>query len=468
MNVEDKTSVGINDIPLLEYTNFFVACKVWDDLGTSDDIATFDLVVREMPEKWSFYIFEGLDRLINYVTNFKYDAEAISILKAMNMITTEDGEKYFRNFKFSGDIWAMKNGTVFFPGETIVRVTAPVKEANLLTAFMMNVLGYPIRVMTKAIRIKNAADGLPVSFVSVNRLPSFESGYFEIRAGIIAGDESGSVPLLYKKFPQYKPKPSRVFFNINHAVIKSFETEKLAYKYVFEKLAGKLDVAWIMIDTYDYKKGTLNLIEEVKKIENFDQKSISVGVDSGDLTTMAKYVRKMLNKNGLQEIPIHAMSNLDEYKIVRMRREKAPVDLYIVATEYVNVTDNPRFEVVYKLAELVHPDQSVEYKAKLTKGKESYPGRKQVFRISNKGKFSHDIIGLEDENLGEPLLQKVISGGKIELAEQSIDEVRKFINQQLGQLPDEYLDVNRGRKFPVALSKKLLIETEKIKQKHLN
>lgn len=465
--MEDKTAVGINDIPLLEYTNFFVACKVWDDLGTSDDIATFDLVVREMPEKWSFYIFEGLDRLVEYVTNFRYDANAVQVLKRMGMITTEKEEAYFSNFKFSGDIWAMKNGTVFFPGETIVRVTAPIKEANLLTAFMMNILGYPIRVTTKAVRINLAANGTPVSLISVNRVPSFEASYFQMRAGLLVNGSPGAVPLTYKKFPELTPDPKKVFFNVNHAVIKSFETERMAFNYVFTNLIGKLESAWMMIDTYDYRKGILNYIDEVKKVPGIDQRSLYIGIDSGDLSDMARFVRKMLDKHGLKDIRIQAMSNLEEYKIDKMVRSRVPIDLFTVATEYVNVTDNPRFEVVYKLAELVHPDQSVEYKAKLTKGKESYPGRKQVFRVLNKGKFSHDIIGFEDENLGEPLLQKVIADGKIEVEEQSIAEIRKFINQQLGQLPDKYLDVNRGRKFPVTLSKKLLIETEKIRVKHL-
>jgi nicotinate phosphoribosyltransferase len=160
------------------------------------------------------------------------------------------------------------------------------------------------------------------------------------------------------------------------------------------------------------------------------------------------------------------MSNLDEYQIERMLKNKAPVNYFIAGTEIVNVTDNPKLECVYKMAELIHADGSIEYKAKLAKGKESYPGKKQVFRVYKDEKMVGDIIGLEDEKLGEPLLQKFIERGNLISNTPDLEEIKIHLEKELKALPDEYKNINKSVKYPVSISQRLEALLEDVKKKH--
>ncbi len=453
-----------SDIPLLEYNNIFVANLAWINRGVDKDIATFDLVVRELPDKWSFYLFDGLDRFIDLLLKHTFDERAVELLKKMNLIDSPKTEAFYRNFKFSGDVWSMKDGTIFFPGEPIVRVTAPLLEANLLTAFLLNVFSYPIRILTKTLRVKIASGDTLFYAGSLVRLPGFEQGLFALRAPYLLNSPNSS-PLFYRKFPQYTP-PGKITANINHAVIKSFPTERSAYRYVLDVLIDKANFFFVMVDTYDLKKGLDIFIEEIKKTKNLDGTKLMITIDSGDIKEQAFYVRKKLDENGLQNIRIQAMSNLDEYSIDEMVRQKTPIYCYITATALINVTDNPKLEAVYKLAELVHADGAVEQKAKLTKGKESYPGRKQVFRVYENGKMVKDIIGLEGEQLREPLLHKFVEQGKLVLSIPDLEATKTFLEKELQTLPDTYKNINKSVTYPVLISKKLEVLLEEVKKLH--
>ena len=222
--MEGKTKsyeMDISDIPLLEYTNIFVGNLTWINRGIDKDIATFDLVVRDMPEYWNFYLFDGLERFIDILLNFHFDSEAIRLFKKMGLIDSKKTENFYRNFKFSGDVWSMKDGTVFFPGEPILRITAPIVEANLLTAFVLNIFGYPIRIISKTARLKFVSEGTFFVAASIVRLPGLEQGMGVIRASYLLGGSVNAVPLFFRKFKQYTP-PNKILANINHAFIKSF------------------------------------------------------------------------------------------------------------------------------------------------------------------------------------------------------------------------------------------------------
>lgn len=455
-----------SDIPLLEYNNIFVANLAWINRGIDKDVATFDLVVRELPDKWSFYVFDGLERFIDLLLKHKFDNGAIKVLKKMNLIDSIETERFYKKFKFSGDVWSMKDGTIFFPGEPIVRITAPLLEANILTAFLLNVFSYPIRILTKSIRVKFACADTIFYAGSLVRLPGFEQGFFALRAGYLLNSQNSS-PFFYRKFPQYTP-PGKITANINHAVIKSFPTERDAFRYILDVLIDKANFFFVMIDTYELKKGLATFIEEIKSTPNLDSSKLMITIDSGNIQEQAFYVREELDKNGLRDIKIQAMSNLDEYSIDKMVKEKTPIDCYITATALINVIDNPKLEAVYKMAELQHVDGYVEQKAKLTKGKESYPGRKQVFRIYEGGKMVGDIIGLENEKLGEPLLYKFIENGKLILKVPNLDETKEDLEKELLSLSGKYKDVNNSVSYPVSISKQLDELLTDVKEKMLN
>lgn len=464
MDKKPYYEVGRSEIPMQEYGNIFIANLVWIKRGIHKDIATYDLVVRELPERWSFYMFDGLERFLDVILNYSFKDEDINILKEMNLISGQESETFYKNFKFSGDVMSLKDGTVFFPGEPIVRITAPICEANLLTAFMLNAFSYPVRILTKNVRIKTAVkNNIFLSGVMV-RLPGFEQGVYSTRSALLLG---GPViaPTAHKMFPEVKPT-GKLTVNINHAFIKSFPSEREAYSYVLREILPIANFISVMIDTYDLKKGLDIFIAEIMNADNVDFSKFMICIGSGDLYELSLYVRKKLDEHGLGKVAIQVMSSLDEYKIDSMVRKGAPINCYIAGTEAVNISDNPRLEAVYKMAELVHADGTVDQKAKLTKGKESYPGRKQVFRVYENGKMVKDIIGLEDEKLGEPLLHKFIGQGKLLMKIPSLEEIKKNLEKELETLPEKYKDVNKGIKYPISTSDKLEALLEEVKKKH--
>ncbi len=469
MNHKHYWEINQADTSLIEYTNIFMGNLVWMKRGIDKDIATYDLVVREMPKTWSFYVLDGVERLIHSILDCTFDETSIQIMKSMNLIDSPEVERFYRDFKFTGTVSAMKDGTIFFPGEPIARIVAPVTQANMFTALTLNAFGYPTRLLTKCVRVSVLAKGNSASSVSSGsavRLPGLEHAVYSMRAEKILKHPIVT-PVFYRKFPEYLTDKRHTVVNVNHAVIKSFPTEPEAFEYVLSELGTKGDLFLVMIDTYDIYNGIENFIKAIKSHPQIQRNKFMVTIDSGDIYKLSKYVRKRLDQNGCADVKIQVFSNLDEYKIQKLVKKNAPIDLYIAGTELVNITDNPRFEAVYKMAELRKQNGEVEYKAKLTKGKESYPGRKQVFRVYKEGKMVKDIIGHEDESLGTPLLFTFIKDGQLVLQPGGIEETRVQLEKELASLPDKYKNVSKGQIYPVSVSEKILGILQGVKKKHI-
>lgn len=466
MKNENSFEINTSDIPLLEYNQIFVNNLIWLERGVENDIATFDLVVRDLPKHWNFYVFDGLERFVDILLQFKFDNTAVDLLERMNLAGTKKSKNFYKNLKFTGDVWAMKDGTIFFPGEPIIRITARVIEANMLTAFIMNAFSYPIRILTKSLRVKFAS-GPTIFFIgSLARLPGFEQGIYAIRDAYLLESKIGN-PFLYRKFPELTPN-NKIASNINHAFIKSFSTEREAFRYFLDNLISKADFFFVMTDTYELKKGLATFIEEINKTPGLDRKKIMMTIDSGDIRKQAIYMRKQLDKHGLKDILIQAMSSLDEYSIDKMVKSKTPIDCYVTATALINTIDCPKLELVYKMAELRKEDGAIEQKAKLTKGKESFPGRKQVFRVYKNGKIQNDIIGLEDENLGRPLLENIIKDGKLLTKIPNIDQIKDYLKSEIETLPDKYKKIEgRVDPFGVKISENLKKVIKQVRKEHL-
>lgn len=457
------------DIPMMEYGNMFLGNTMWFNSNKGFEEATFDLVVRNLPNKnWGFLLMYGLDRFLTYIKNFSFSQEDIDILLKLNLISSEQA-KYYRNFKFSGDVWAIDEGTQFFPGEPVIRISGPLWQVNIFTALTMNAFSYPIRVLTKGVRVKLAAGHKKVApGVNVVRAAGFEQVIICQKASFLSGDASTTQPNFFKENRDFLV--DKLFFqpNINHATIKSYSSEKEAFQVALRDILPQSQMLQIMIDTYNLRNGLKTLIAEVKKIPKKERGKLMVPIDSGDLLIESKYIRKELDKNGLSEIGIMAYSNLDEYKIKKLEDKKAPIDYYICITEVVNVSDAPTLEQVFKMSELRYPDGKVEFKAKLVKGKESYPGRKQIFRIYNKSGFlDKDIIGLEDEKLGEPLLKQYIKDGKRIIKQENIRETKKRLKERLSKLPSYLMKIKIKRQYPVLISNNLQRLFIKVKKEHI-
>jgi nicotinate phosphoribosyltransferase len=461
-------SYNEEDISMMEYANIFLGNIIWMKSEKGFEESTFDLVVREQPKNWGYFIMYGLDRFITYIQNFKFSEEDIKLLKKMHLITDEQ-EEIYKNFKFEGDVWALEEGTPFFAKEPIVRITGPTWQVNLLTALALNAFSYPIRVITKASRVKTAANGKRVSpAVAIVRGQGFEQVIIGQKAAVIAGNFNPIQPNFYKLTKEADTGEYGFQPNINHATIKSYPTEREAMRHAIKEVLPHANTITIMVDTYDLKKGLKTLIEEMKNLTKEEQSKIYAPIDSGDTYQTAKYIRKELDKHKLQHVKITAYGNLEEYKITDLEKRKAPIDVYVCVTEVTNVTDAPALELVFKISEMKTPDGRVHYKAKLTKGKESLPGRKQIFRVfDKKGIMQKDIIGIETENFGQPMLKQFIKKGERIIPREGILETRKRFLEVFETLPKETKNIYSKQKYKAEYSPKIKEILKELTKEHI-
>jgi len=439
-----------SEIPSLEYAQIFTASSIMFDTGKGKELATFDVTVREMPGKKNFLLLGGIEELINTVLNWKYDPFFIDYLLKEKLIS-ENFAKHLKKFSFGGDVWAMPEGTVFFPGEPVVRITTSLCDANLFTAFLVNVICYPTLFLSKAVRVRLAANNKPVYFASAMRAFSFENVLKIQRYSYLLG-AAVHVPYASYHFGIKGRKPAIGFY---HALIKSFPSEEEAYRHFLPWTRG-FSISTSMVDTYNIETGIKNWIKIEKEARLKGQSLGAVSIDSGDVFETAKFFRKELDAVGLKDTIILAYSNLDEFKIAELEKRGAKIDGYCAFTETITVSDRPVLEVVYKLAERIDQKGKVSYAAKLTPGKTSLPGRKQVFRKYNKkGQIAEDIIGLETEKLGEPLLIEYIKDGKLIHQLPSLDAIKERLESELSKLPESLKEITKTVDYKVKINKKI-------------
>jgi nicotinate phosphoribosyltransferase len=454
------TYINKEDLPLYDLPQIFAASNTWFEAGMKEVIATFDLIVRDMPPNRNFLVLGGLDEIIKGVMNWKYKEEDVQYLLKAGIITKGFAD-YLRKFKFSGSIKAMKEGSIFFQGEPVIRITAPLIEANLLTMFLMNALTGNSLFISKIIRNVIAAKPKTCLGVAGLRAQSFESALKCARAAYIAGAIGGnSVPTVARKLEIPLIQPLTVAY---HAVIKSFKTEIEAMRVMANLYKGKIS---LMVDTYDFKEGVRNAITVARELKEKGQSLYGIMIDSGDLYELCVQARKMLNEAGFQDVKITLASNLDEFRIKELNEKNVPADAFLIATEAIAVPDAPKLETVYKLAKMKTQNKTTLC-AKFASGKESYPGDKQVFRIYEKNKIKKDIIGLENENLGEPLLIDIIKNGELVFNIPSIEEIKEYLKEQITKIPENLLDIKRTHKFKVEVSKNLSLLFNKVKEEHV-
>lgn len=452
------------EYPFFEYAQVFAASSIWHQQGTGKQMATFDLTIREMPGDRNFMLLSGIEEIIANILNWRYEPKAVDFLIEKKVISPQFGE-YLKNFRFTGDVYAIKEGSVFFPGEPIVKIIAPLQDANLFTTFLANCICYPTLFFSKLARVKLAAKGKTVVVAGATRANSFESMAKAHRLAYIL-DTGLSVPNAISRLNINPMFESQV--TLYHALIKSFPSEKEAFRAtITDKNSGDLRYS-TMIDTYDIKQGLNNFIEIEKEAQKVGKSLCRILIDSGDILELSKWIRKKLNEAGLDYINIAAASNLDEYKIDHLEKNQAPIDMYGAVTEVMNISDRPVLEAVYKLAQTVNEKGDIHYTAKLTPGKESLPGDKQVFRNYKNDKIDHDIIGLADENLGEPLLIPYILNGQSNIPLPTLDEIRTYTHDQIEKLPENLKKIAKQQAPEIKISERLAKLLDHCKSQHTN
>ena len=399
-----------------------------------------------MPKNRNFLVSASLEEIALGLKNWKYTLEQINTLLKMKLIS-KNFAKYLKNFKFSGNVSSLPDGSIFFPGEPIMRITAPIIEGNLFTCFFITSVCSNTIFASKFVRSVLAAKHINVIGPGPNRAHSFESSMKAQRASTIVGSKDTATPVVRKLLNIPGVGGATIAF---HAFIKSYDSELEAMQTAAKHAKVTLS---LMVDTYNYKQGIKNAIKTIKKYQK--KKTFKIVIDSGDLYKNTVMVRKELDKAGLSDVKITVVSNVDEYKIQKMVQKKIPADTFIVNTEALTSSDAPSMEVVMKVSEIIK-NGKVYNKMKLSPQKMSLPGRKQVYRKIQNGKFVKDTIGLVNEKkLGKSLLIPIFNKGKQVCQLPNIFEIKKYFQRELAKLSEKYQAIDKIHTYPVKISSKL-------------
>ena len=413
--------------------------------------STFELFVRSLPEHRSYLITAGLEQAIHYLKNLKFTGRYLKYLKNLPIFknVSRGFFDYLRNLRFSGDLYAVPEGTVVFANEPILRVTAPMIEAQIIETYLLSVINYQTLVATKASRVVHAAKGKDVIDFGTRRAHGPQAGVLAARACFIGGCVGTSNVLA-----AYELGIPAVG-TMAHSWVMAYDDEYESYK-DFRKIFPHDTV--LLIDTYDTVIGSRLATKIGKKLKG-------IRLDSGNITLLSKRVRKILDDAGLKHAKIVASGDLNEYKISEMLNKGAPVDSFGVGTEMVTSKDAPALGGIYKLVEQEKEGRLIP-KMKFSEDKATYPAKKQVYRIyDNKGKFKKDIVGLVDEKFNtEGLLLRVIKNGKVLYKTPTIQEIQKVAKRNISLLPDRFKRLDCKASYPVTVSGRLRRIRDKTKR----
>jgi len=365
-----------------------------------DALATFELFVRHLPNRRNYLVAAGLEQALDFLENVRFSSEDVAYLRALPSFRSVHSSffDYLSRFQFAGDVWALPEGTIFFPGEPLLRVTAPIAEAQLVETGLLSILHFQTLIASKASRVTASAAGRPVVEFGSRRAHGMEAGVLAARAAFIGGCEGTSNTYAGRRFciPVYGTQA--------HSWIMAHEDEADAFR---DFLNVFPDESTLLVDTYDVHAA-------IEKIIALERKPGGVRLDSGDVLADSQWVRKRLDSAGLYDVKIFASGELDEERIKILLQSGARLDAFGVGTALSTSSDSPNIGVIYKLVEVDLGD-TVRNAAKFSQEKITYPGRKQVFRFADKDrKFSGDVIGLDTESFpgSEPLLVPVMRAGK--------------------------------------------------------
>lgn len=438
-----------------------------------NEIAYFDIFFRKVPDNGGYAIMAGLEQVIEYVQNLKFDKEDMEYLRSQK-IFSEEYLEYLSNFKFTGDIWAIPEGTVIFPNEPLITVKAPLIEAQLLETVLLLIMNHQSLIATKTSRIVNVAQGRPVMEFGARRAHGVSAAVYGARAAIIGGAVGTSCTLTAKKFDV--PASG----TMAHSWIQSFDSEYEAFKTYAELYPHGCT---FLIDTYNtLESGLPNAIkvfDEVLKPQGI--RPVAVRLDSGDLAYLSKKIRKILDEAGYPDCKICVTNSLDEYLIASLLEQEAKVDSFGVGENLITAKSDAVFGGVYKLA-AIEKEGEIIPKIKISENVEKItnPGFKKIYRFYDK-KTNYalaDVIMLKEE--GEPeeeyeifdqhntwkrkilsnyytkeLQQKIFENGKLIYQIPTLKETAQYAKEQLGTLWEEVKRLENPQKYYVDLSQKL-------------
>ena len=390
-----------------------------------EEQAVFEFFVRKRPPARRFFLAAGLEQVLDYLEGLHFTGPELEWLAASGRFR-DDFLHYLAGLRFQGDVHAMAEGTVFFPDEPILRVTAPLPQAQLVESRIINILHYQTLIASKAARVVLAApDRLLVDF-GMRRAHGGEAALFAARASYLAGFAGTATTVAAPLFQ------IPVFGTMAHSFVQSHDEETLAFEHFAQAQPGNVV---LLIDTYDTERGARRVVQLAPRLARQGIHVKAVRLDSGDLAEHARRVRAILDEGGLSEVRIFASGNLDEYRIRELLERGAPIDGFGVGTVLDTSADVPYLDCAYKLQEYAGKPRR-----KRSEGKATWPGRKQVYRhYDRRGQLAGDLLTLEDAAPppdGTPLLQAVMKGGRRLQASPDLEEIRRHAAGELQRLPE--------------------------------
>jgi nicotinate phosphoribosyltransferase len=411
--------------------------------------AVFETMFRKLPEGRSYVMAAGLSDVLDFLETFQFQRADIDYLRGLRLFT-EEFLQSLSKVCFTGDVWAVPEGTVVFPNEPIVQVIAPILEAQLAETFVVNQVHLQSVLASKAARVVQAARGRMVVDFGARRAHGTDAALKVARAGYLAGLAGTSNLLAAREYG------IPAVGTMAHSFVQAFDNELDA----FDAFARLYPGTTLLVDTYDTLHGVDHVIQLAKRLgEHVDVAAIRL--DSGDLGALSKAARTKLDGAGLNEIKIFASSGLDEYRIAALMDEGCPIDAFGVGTKLVVAQDAPALDMAYKLVEYDGTGRT-----KLSRDKVIYPGRKQVVRRLDHGVFAGDTICKPYEHLdGDPLLLPVMKNGRrLPQHDPGLHAARSWARQQIDRLPPQLRSLeDTGWSYPVDVSPGIACELEKLR-----
>jgi nicotinate phosphoribosyltransferase len=405
--------------------------------------AVFELFVRKLPARRGFLMAAGLEQALEFLETLHFSSEEIDWLKGTKRFSTRTLD-YLANLRFTGHVHAMPEGTVFFANEPILRVTAPLPEAQLVEARLINVVHFESLIASKAARMVLAAPGKLLVDFGLRRAHGAEAGLLAARASYIAGFSGTATVLAAKLFDV------PVFGTMAHSYIQAHDSEAVA----FERFAhARPEGLVFLIDTYDTEAAARKIVALAPRLKTAGITVSGVRLDSGDLIALSKSVRRILDEGGLADVTIFASGGLDEDELTVIAKAKAPIDGFGIGTSLTTSSDAPAFDCAYKLQEYAGLPRR-----KHATGKATWPGRKQVWRsYGPDGRMAGDVLSVDDDDQeGEPLIHPLMQNGKRLYPPPTLAEIRADAAHELEQLPTYLRELKPDLVYPVQVGDALV------------
>ncbi len=406
--------------------------------------ATFSLYIRG--SEWlnrGFFVAAGLEDALYGLERMRFSPTDMDYLQSLNLFP-EEFIRSLSEFRFTGDVWAMPEGTICFADEPLMEVTAPIAEAQLVETFLINTLGFQTNIATKALRCMHAAKGRPLVDFSLRRAQGLDAGMQVARSAYIAGFTGTSNVLAGKKYG------IPVSGTMAHSFVLALGGDVEAFQAYARSFPGN---CIFLIDTHDVFEGARSAVNVALNMAKEGHLLKGVRIDSGEMVETSKMIRGILDEAGLGQVQIIATSGFDEFEIDKALSGGAAIDAFGVGTKLGVSADTPYLDMVYKLARF--DDRDVR---KTSPGKITLAGEKQVFRKTDRtGRYVADILGTRNETIDEtePLLIKVMENGLLILAPPALQELRERIRTGFSNLDDGYKHLDHSDKYPIRLSRRL-------------